>query len=132
LADHGIGFRVYAHRFDNIPATGTVKDLAGALVGSVCREQGVRKAAVASTGNIGVALARFLAQAGAHRYAFMPSTTSRLNEAEIACYGQTAFLVPGDYAEAKRIAREATRDHALYFSPNGWDPVRKEAKKTIS
>ena len=131
-ARHGIECTVHAHRFDNIPATGTVKDLAGHLIASVCNEQRVRSAVVASTGNIAVALSRFLAQAGIHLFAFLPQGTSRLNVSEIACYGQTAFVVQGDYSEAKRVAQAAAHSRDTYFSPNGWDPIRIEAKKMIA
>jgi len=131
-SQRGIRCTVYAHRFDNSPATGTVKDLAGHLSGSVYKEQGVKAIVVASTGNIAVAMSRFFAAAGIDLLAFLPKGTSKLNVSEVACYGQSVVVIDGDYSAAKKVAAEVSARRNIYLSPNGWDPIRIEAKKTIA
>lgn len=131
-AEQGVDCKVYAHRHDNNPSTGTFKDLAGSVVGSVLKEIGVRDFVVASTGNIGVALARYLAAGGITLYAFIPESSSRLHDAEIGMFGQKVFRVRGDYARAKALAQEFAQQHGFMLSPGGYDPIRMEAKKTIA
>lgn len=131
-AERGIDCQVYAHRHDNNPSTGTFKDLAGSVVASVLKEIGVRDFVVASTGNIGVALARYLAAGGITLYAFIPESSSRLHDAEIGMFGQKVFRVKGDYAKAKAMAQEFAEAHGFLLSPGGYDPIRMEAKKTIA
>ena len=72
----------------------------------VVKEIGVTDFVVASTGNIGVALARYLAAGGVTLYAFIPESSSRLHDAEIGIFGQKVFRVKGDYAKAKAMAAE--------------------------
>jgi len=131
-AEHDVDCRVYAHRHDNNPSTGTFKDLAGSVVASVLKEIGVSDFVVASTGNIGVALARYLAAGGITLYAFIPESSSRLHDAEIGMFGQKVFRVKGDYAKAKAMAGEFSERHGFLLSPGGYDPIRMEAKKTIA
>jgi threonine synthase len=128
---HGINCKVYAHRHDNNPSTGTFKDLAGSMIASVLKESNIKSYVVASTGNIGVAFARYLAAADISLYVFIPNSSSRQHDAEIGIYGQKVFRVRGDYATAKRIAAEFAQKNNFYSSPGGFDPIRIEAKKTI-
>lgn len=128
----GLNIEVYAHRHDNNPATGTFKDLAGAAIGSVLKEAGVRSYAVATTGNIGVALSRYLADADVSLHVFVPENSSTLHDAEISCFGQKVFRVRGDYSDAKKMAAGFAKKYEIPLSPNSYDPIRIEAKKTIA
>jgi len=127
----GIQCQVYAHRHDNNPSTGTFKDLAGSVIGSVLRENAVPNYVVASTGNIGVAMSRYLAAAGVGLSVFIPQSSPRLHDAEMGCFGQKVFRVIGDYAKAKEMAGQFAADNGYLLSPGGYDPIRVEAKKTI-
>lgn len=130
-ANYGVECRVFAHRHDRSPATGTFKDLAGSLVASVLKEHGVGQYAIATTGNLGVSLARYLASAEIQLYAFLPATSPEINDAEIGGFGQKVFRVEGDYAEAKQLASEFAERHGCFMSTGGFDPIRIEAKKII-
>ena len=121
--------QIYAHRQDNNFATGTFKDLAGSVVASVLKENGVKQYVVASTGNIGVACARYLSDANITLYAFIPENSSRSQEAEIACFGQKVFRVKGDYSMAKQLAAEFASKHKILLAAGNFDPMRIEAKK---
>ncbi|MDW7759102.1 MAG: pyridoxal-phosphate dependent enzyme [Acidobacteriota bacterium] len=128
----GIRCRVYAHRHDNNYATGTFKDLAGSVVASVLKESGIPDYVVASTGNVGVAYARYLAGAGTTLYAFIPRNSSVTQEAEISCFGQKAFRVDGDYQKAKEFAASFAAEHGMVLAAGNFDPMRIEAKKTMA
>ena len=131
LRNFNIHCQIYAHRQDNNFATGTFKDLAGSVVASVLKENGVTQYVVASTGNIGVAFARYLSDANITLYAFIPENSSRSQEAEIACFGQKVFRVKGDYSLAKQLAAEFAAKHKILLAAGNFDPMRIEAKKTM-
>ena len=131
LRKFNIHCQIYAHRQDNNFATGTFKDLAGSVVASVLKESGVKQYVVASTGNIGVACARYLSDANITLYAFIPENSSRSQEAEIACFGQKVFRVKGDYSLAKQLAAEFASKHKILLAAGNFDPMRIEAKKTM-
>jgi threonine synthase len=123
--------QVYAHRQDNNFATGTFKDLAGSMVASVLKENGIMAYVVASTGNIGVAYARYTSEANITLYAFIPENSSIAQEAEIGCFGQKVFRVKGDYTDAKDLAQQFAKANNLLLAAGNFDPMRIEAKKTM-
>jgi len=127
----GLTCKVYAHRHDDNYATGTFKDLSGSVVASVLKEIGIRDYVAASTGNIGVAFARYLNAAGVGLYAFIPENSSPAQEAEIACFGQCVFRVKGDYTKAKEFALEFAERRRMPLAAGNFDPLRIEAKKVL-
>lgn len=129
---HHLDIAVHVHRFDNCNATGTFKDLAASVASSVLRENRVPAYVASSTGNIGVAYSRYLAQAGVTFYVFVPGTTSLFHTSEIACFGQKAFQVDGDYRAAKDMAAAFARRENMLTMAGTFDPLRLEAKKTMA
>lgn len=129
---YGIHCEVHAHRHDNSYATGTFKDLAGSVVASVLKENGVNEYCVSSTGNIGVAYSRYLSQAEITLYVFIPKDSAVFHAAEIACFGQKVFQVQGDYTRAKALANEFSRTRNILPTAGTFDPMRVEAKKTMA
>lgn len=131
-AHRDIKCKVFAHRHDSHPSTGSFKDLAASVVSSALKEHGVKEYVVASTGNIGVAYSRYLAAADITLYVFIPINSARFKEAEIACFGQNVFRVKGDYTAAKKAAADFARQHGLVLGGGSFDPFRVEAKKTMA
>lgn len=129
--NYGIKCKVFAHRHDDNFATGTFKDLAGSMIASVLKENDIKTYVTASTGNVGVAYARYLAAADITLYAFIPKNASHAQEAEIGCFGQKVFRVNGDYQAAKEMALEFSRKNGLLLAAGNFDPMRIEAKKTM-
>lgn len=129
--NYGITLKVFAHRHDDNFATGTFKDLAGSMIASVLKENGIKTYVTASTGNVGVAYARYLAAADITLYAFIPNNSSHAQEAEIGCFGQKVFRVNGDYQAAKELAHEFSRKNGILLAAGNFDPMRIEAKKTM-
>jgi threonine synthase len=130
--DFKIRCNVFSHRHDNNYATGSLKDLSASVAATVLQEQGIENFVMASTGNMAVAHARYLAAAGTHVYSFVPEICTPFQEAEIACFGQTVFRVAGDYADAKRIAGEFASRNGILISAGSLDPMRIEAEKTMA
>lgn len=128
----GIDCRVYAHRNDNNYATGTFKDYAASVAASVLRENNIQNLVIASTGNIGVAYSRYLSEAGVDLYAFVPSSSSSIQAAEIACFGQQVFIVDGDYGATKQLAKQFARKHGFQLAAGTFDPIRIQAKKVMA
>jgi threonine synthase len=128
---YGINCKVYAHRHDNNYATGTFKDLAGSIVASVLKENGIKQYVVFTTGNIGVAYSRYLSEAEISLYVFIPDNSSKAQEAEIGCFGQKVFRVKGDYTCAKEMAMEFSKKFHIPLAAGSFDPMRIEAKKTM-
>lgn len=123
--------RVYAHRHDRNHATGTFKDLAGTVVASVLKENGIKNFVAASTGNIGVAYSRYLAAAGISLYLFIPKISLKSQEAEVGTFGQHVFRTDGDYAFAKKMAKDFAEKNNFILTGGNFDPMRLEAKKTM-
>lgn len=123
--------KVYAHRHDRNHATSTFKDLAGTVVASVLKENGIENYVSASTGNIGVAYSRYLAAAGISLSVFIPRTSLKTQEAEIGSFGQNVMRVDGDYHAAKVLAKEFAAKHNILLTGGNFDPMRLEAKKTM-
>ncbi len=126
-----ISCKIYTLRNDNNPGTGTFKDLAGTVISSVLKELKIKNYVVASTGNIGAALSRYLAINNISFYAFIPEDSSTLQESEIRSNGATVFRVNGDYAKAKILAKEFALKNNYLLGGSGVDPLRIEAKKTM-
>jgi len=128
----GIKLKIYAHRHDNNPATGSFKDLAASMAASVLKEISINNYVLASTGNIGVAYARYLTNVGINATIFIPETASPFKEAEIGCFGQRVYRVAGDYTSTKRFAKEFAEKFDIPLSGSSFDPMRVESKKTMS
>jgi threonine synthase len=129
---YDIECRVYAHRQDNNNATGSFKDLAGSLVASSLSENKIYGYVVASTGNIGVAFARYVSAYGGTLYVFIPRESPKFQEAEVTIFGQKVFRVQGDYDNTKRMASLFSGKHNLMLAGGTFDPLRVEAKKTMA
>ncbi|MBD3414948.1 MAG: pyridoxal-phosphate dependent enzyme [Candidatus Aminicenantes bacterium] len=129
--NYNLRIKVFAHRHDDNFATGTFKDLAGSMIASVLKENNIQTYVTASTGNVGVAYARYLAAANITLYAFIPSNSSQAQEAEIGCFGQKVFRVNGDYQAAKEMALEFSKKNNILLAAGNFDPMRIEAKKTM-
>ena len=129
---YNIECRIRVFRNDLSPGTRTFKDLAGALLSSVLKENNVKNYVVSSTGNIASSFSRYLSLNGIKLHVFFPKDTSASQEAEVKSYGATVFRVNGDYNLAKKMAEEFAEKHGFLFAKTGVDPTRIEAKKTLA
>jgi len=126
-----INCKVVAYRNDLNTATNTFKDIAASMMSSAFYEHGYKQYAVASTGNIGTALAHYLSLAGISLSVFVPSDSLKQQEAEISAYGQRIVRCKGDYHFAKKIALEYAEKFRILISGGNFDPLRIESKRTM-
>lgn len=128
----GIGCHVYLHRHDLSSGTSTFKDLSASMLATVLRDHGVQDFVAATTGNFGVAVARYLAEAGIRFWAFLPSSPPASYEEAIRDFGQQVIRHAGDYAAAQVAAQKLATSRGYLMSLGGLDPMRIEAKKTMA
>ncbi|NPA42795.1 MAG: pyridoxal-phosphate dependent enzyme [Chlorobi bacterium] len=129
---YGLNIEVYVNRNDYSPATGTFKDKGASLAASVLKEHGIKEYVVASTGNTANAFAQYLAKAGISASIFVPQDSLRENFVHIGSLGQKVYVVKGDYAYAKKLAKEYAEKFGILISIGNMDPLRLEAKKTTA
>ncbi len=129
---YGLHIEVYVNRNDYSPATGTFKDKGASLAASVLKEHGIKEYVVASTGNTANAFAQYLAKAGISASIFVPQDSLRENFVHIGSLGQKVYIVKGDYAYAKKLAKEYAEKYNVLISIGNMDPLRLEAKKTTA
>jgi len=128
----GVGCRVYLHRHDLSSGTSTFKDLSASMLATVLRDHGVQDFVAATTGNFGVAVARYLAEAGIRFWAFLPNSPPASYEEAIRDFGQQVIRHAGDYAAAQAAAEKLATSRGYLMSLGGLDPMRIEAKKTMA
>jgi threonine synthase len=130
-ASLNINCQVWVYRNDENCATGTFKDAGASLAASVLKEYNIENYVVASTGNVANAFAFYMSKAGISLYAFVPENALAMNSAGVSYYGQRVFRVLGDYAKAKKMAREFADKHGFLITGGNTDPLRVEAKRTM-
>ncbi len=112
--------------------TGSFKDRQAALAISVMREQGIKEAVVASTGNVAISYSAYSTRAGIKLWAFLTSTVPVDKMREVALYGSEVIKVTTTYDETKKIAvRFAERRNLLY--DRGLKSIAaRESMKTVA
>ena len=130
-ARKGLQLKVYGHRFDLSLATNTFKDIAASLALSVYREHGIERIALASTGNIGVAYARYAGEAGIELTVFVPDQSEPVNGTFISALGQRIHYAGENYASVKQAAVTYAQKRGVTPVAFSHDPLRLEAKKTL-
>ncbi len=131
LEKHGIHCSVQVMRNDKNNPTGTFKDKGATLAASVLKENNIKQYIVVSTGNTATAFAYYLAAAQISLSVFIPSDALKQMESEISMYGQKVFRVGGDYAVAKRVAKDYADKYGILMTGGNFDPLRMEAKKIM-
>jgi threonine synthase len=123
------GARVFL-KDEGVSPTGTFKARGMAVAVSKASELGIRKLAVPSAGNAGVALAAYAAAAGSQALVVAPHDTPPTLLREIVARGALCFLAGGTIDEAGGHVEEAAK--AGYMSlATLREPYRIEGKKTM-
>jgi threonine synthase len=130
-ASLNINCKVWVYRNDENPATGTFKDAGASLAASVLKEHNINAYVVASTGNVANSFAYYMSKAGISLYAFIPENALAMNSAGVSYFGQRVFRVSGDYAQAKKTAKEFADRYGFPITGGNTDPLRVEAKRTM-
>lgn len=128
---HAIGLRNLFVKDESAMPTGTFKARGMAVAVSRAVELGATKAAVASTGNAGGALATYGARAGMEVHIFMPRDTPETARLECETAGADVVLIDGLISDCAQ-ALAARRDEEGWFDLSTLkEPYRLEGKKTM-
>jgi threonine synthase len=97
----------------------------------MCRELGIKKAAIPSAGNAASALAAYAAAAGIEAHIFMPRDVPQANYLECMAYGAHVTLVDGLISDCGRIVAERGPQEGWFDVSTLKEPYRIEGKKTM-
>ncbi len=117
---------------DGLNPTGSLKDRASWLVAAFARRHGIRRVAVASTGNAGSSMAGVGAAAGLEVRLYLPASAPPAKLAQSLQYGADVQKVAGTYDEAFAECIEYLRHHEGLSRNTGYNPLTIEGKKTVA
>lgn len=112
--------------------TGSFKDRQASVAISVLKEQGIREAVVASTGNVAIAYAAYAARAGIKLWAFLTSQVPGEKMREVALYGAEVIKVTGSYDATKELAAEFAHSRKLFLDRGVKTVAAIESMKTMA
>jgi threonine synthase len=112
--------------------TGSFKDRQASLAISVMRENDIKEAVVASTGNVAIAYAAYCARASIKLWAFITSLVPAEKMREIALYGAEVIKVTGTYDHTKQVAARFAESKGLHLDRGIKTIAAKESMKTVA
>ena len=112
--------------------TASFKDRQASVAISVMREQGIREAVVASTGNVAIAYSAYAARAGIKMWTFLTSMVPGEKMREAAIYGGEVIKVTGTYDQAKVVASSFAESKGLFLDRGIKSVAAIESMKTMA
>ncbi len=98
---------------------------------TMARHYGLRKLAVASTGNAASALAAYAAAAGIEAHLFLPRDVPMANYVDAVACGAHLTLVDGRIADCERLVAEGAKKQGWFDVSTLMEPFRLEGEKTM-
>lgn len=98
---------------------------------SVAKSWGLKKLAIASSGNSGAALAAYAASAGVEAHVFMPRAAALPNRLQCANYGARLTVVDGTIGDCLRRVEEGKGEMGWFDVSRDREPFRIEGDKTM-
>ncbi len=117
-------------KLDYLCPTGSYKDRGAAVLLTHLKGLGVDAVVEDSSGNAGAAIAAYSARAGIQCTIYCPESTSQSKLRQIAAYGATLKLVPGNRMATTEAVQHAAA-HTCYASHN-WSPFFLAGTKTLA
>ena len=112
--------------------TSSFKDRQAAVAVAAMRENNIREAVIASTGNAAVAYAAACARAGIKLWVFMTSLVPQEKLREAALFGAEVIRVSGNYDQTKQIAAQFAQRKNLILDRGASSIPARESMKTIA
>lgn len=110
--------------------SGSFKDRGAIIIAGKASEKAVKKLTVASSGNLGAAVARYCALMGIECIAIVPDDTSDEKLVQMAGYGAKVVKVKGIYNAARKLCREASEKLGIPSASWEYKPISLEGWKT--
>jgi threonine synthase len=111
--------------------TGSFKARGMSAAISKARELGIRKLAIPTAGNAGVALAAYGARAGLEVNVFMPKETPLSHKKEVVYYGANLVEIDGNIGDCGKVIAELAPVNGWFNVSTLKEPYRLEGKKTM-
>jgi threonine synthase len=127
-----LGLKYLYFKDERQSPTASFKDRQATVAISVMKEQGIREAVVASTGNVAIAYSAYAARAGIKLWAFLPSLAPNDKLREVALYGTEVIKVSGTYDQTKEIAKSFAARKGIYYDRGIKSLAAMESMKTMA
>lgn len=112
--------------------THSFKDRQASVAISVMKEQGIKEAVVASTGNVAIAYSAYAARAGIKLWAFLPTRVPSDKMREVAIYGTEVIKVTGTYDQTKEMAARFAEHRGIFYDKGIKSIAAMESMKTMA
>ena len=111
--------------------TGSFKARGMSAAISKAKELGIKKVAIPTAGNAGVALAAYGAKAGLEVLVYMPIETPEQHKQECRYYGAKVVEVAGNIGDCGKLVAELCQKEGYFNISTLKEPYRLEGKKTM-
>jgi threonine synthase len=111
--------------------TGSFKARGMSAAISKAKELGIRKLAIPTAGNAGVALAAYGARAGMEIHVFMPRGTPWNHKKEVEFYGAHLTEIDGNIGDCGKLIADLSPEKGWFNVSTLKEPYRLEGKKTM-
>src|ERR1035437_5119515 len=111
--------------------TGSFKARGMSAAISKAKELGIKKLAIPTAGNAGVALAAYGTRAGIQVQVFMPRETPDQHKREVKYYGAQLTEIDGNIGDCGKLVAELTAKGEWFNVSTLKEPYRLEGKKTM-
>lgn len=111
--------------------TGSFKARGMSAAISKAKELGIKKLAIPTAGNAGVALAAYGTRAGMHVHVYMPRETPLQHKQEVRYYGAQLTEIDGNIGDCGKLVAELCAKGEFFNVSTLKEPYRLEGKKTM-
>lgn len=112
--------------------TGSFKDRGGSVTISKCREVGVERIALPSSGNAAACFGAYCARGGVEFIGFVREDSSAVHCLQVGAYGAFTLIVEGDQGVGGRFAEEVSKELGCLHAALPRNLYRIEGKKTAA
>ncbi len=112
--------------------TGSFKDRGGSVTISKCREVGVERIVLASSGNAAACFSAYCARGGIEFIGFVRDDSSAVHCLQVGAYGAFTLVIEGDQAVAGRFAETVSQELGCLHATLPRNLYRIEGKKTAA
>ena len=112
--------------------TGSFKDRGGSVTISKCREVGVERITLPSSGNAAACFSAYCARGGVEFIGFVREDSSAVHCLQVGAYGAFTLIVEGDQGVGGRFAEEVSKELGCLHAALPRNLYRIEGKKTAA
>ncbi len=127
-----LGFRNLYILDESRNPTGSFKDRGGSVTISKCREVGVERIALPSSGNAAACFSAYCARGGVEFIGFVRDDSSAVHCLQVGAYGAFTLIVEGDQGVGGRFAEEVSKELGCLHAALPRNLYRIEGKKTAA